>query len=821
MSGQFLQRLRLLASWLADLLATLRSLLLGRPRGIPPPLSGSHRDESEAPSLAAAEEGVPDAEAQDREPTLRPLESEQLATAPELAPDEAEELPPAPVEKRSVPAGERAFTKLTLKLDKGLPRGQDELVPEEEAPKEEAQPTLDEATQSGQAVRGIRARAGREDVSPGAGVGKRGNERKKATRTVQVRRQAGGTSPPPERRGGRPRGPMPASGTEQPEEGSEGRRLKPELVCWERLRQWIVGIEVPEEVSAHPHLAVFQNGTLLTEEADYPGRYPLVSLSGTVTVRANGSEVLATLELCHDYLLFKLAAGRGHRVNSATRGCYLVVAPESWCWDEQTSGPPAIAPEPVSVEEFRAHFLDVGRSAGSAVTFLVPNGQRKKIHFERQRFRLRGKELADFSERVGPLFGGAPPALAARDPEDWSNITTVVLGEEGQGRNRWRTHFAPQYGVQAQQLPDELMRRGGGWYFIRFYDNDDRLVDSLDFRFLSALNDIRIHDHPMLASSGGHDPVDVEFVHQQGCSVLLDQTSDGLTVRREGERTIITVPPKPEWDRVHCCVQAGNASVEVSVATRRTWWAVGEEDVEPVDWADTPVEVRRKWFRATSTKTLWLRLPMAREVDKVCLGFQQATVRCYRAPVNRHEFAIPLREFGDCAEIEDFAQGSTLVLWLDTPEADHGVPIIRVIARLKCKQGMCAFESATEEHMVSHIEANHASSLVRRIRDYQELRSILPELRNLPPYIHKCCKCRSYFPSDDNRPDRILRDHDCSKVGAHFEVIRDADQIRREVFRHLPEVYKCKWECVLKGPTKPDILRHLLDHHRDQLYECD
>jgi len=68
----------------------------------------------------------------------------------------------------------------------------------------------------------------------------------------------------------------------------------------------------------------------------------------------------------------------------------------------------------------------------------------------------------------------------------------IVIGEEGSGRNRWRTQFSPQESMIDQKMPDDLANRQGGWYFVRIYDKDDNLLESMDFRFSAGLKSIQI-----------------------------------------------------------------------------------------------------------------------------------------------------------------------------------------------------------------------------------------------------------------------------------------------------------------------------------------
>ena len=62
------------------------------------------------------------------------------------------------------------------------------------------------------------------------------------------------------------------------------------------------------------------------------------------------------------------------------------------------------------------------------------------LHSGPPRFEVIGEKLEDASERIGPLFS-KPPKIHATDLQAWKEIKTIVLGEEGSGRGRWRVQF--------------------------------------------------------------------------------------------------------------------------------------------------------------------------------------------------------------------------------------------------------------------------------------------------------------------------------------------------------------------------------------------
>lgn len=482
--------------------------------------------------------------------------------------------------------------------------------------------------------------------------------------------------PPPIRRGGRPRDATRAlEQVERQEPETKPHRPRPEIVCWKEGWNWILAAEVPEDLLEDPGLSVLQDEAPLTPDESYEGRYRLKRLLGKVNVRSSKDEVPIEIDLVEEkyYLLFRLVGHherRGRRARQATSGSYLVVVPDGWERDEEVSGPPPVNPEPVSIDGYWAHFFYLSRDDARKIAFVTPGGEKIEIETGAARFELVGTLLNDSSEDVGPLFGGGPPRIRALHEQGWRNVGTVVVGEEGGGKKRWRTQFSPDRDRVEQHLPDEVAKRGGGWYFVRIYDTNDDLVESLDFRFMSTLEEIRVSDHPFLPVTKGHTVVDVEFLHESGCEVRLTEgLADGLQIAHEDQKTSVTIPPNPAWDETHWIVGArGGPQVEVTVLVERVWWAAGEENTVPSEWTDKPLTLSRGCFAATSKKALWLRFPRPRWVDKVDVGFDRLKSRPYRVEVGKRELAIPLRDFGDSVEIGDRQQEYQFKVWDDAKD---------------------------------------------------------------------------------------------------------------------------------------------------------
>ena len=89
----------------------------------------------------------------------------------------------------------------------------------------------------------------------------------------------------PDGRGGRPR--------TTTQEGEPDKTVKPawrfqmpEIVCWKRAREWIIAVELPDELQDTQGISVSQDSVDLLEDELEKGSWPLAELRGEVVVRA-------------------------------------------------------------------------------------------------------------------------------------------------------------------------------------------------------------------------------------------------------------------------------------------------------------------------------------------------------------------------------------------------------------------------------------------------------------------------------------------------------------------------------------------------------
>lgn len=459
--------------------------------------------------------------------------------------------------------------------------------------------------------------------------------------------------------------------------------IRPEVVCWKDARKWFIGLEIQEEYQEFGEIVVTQDGVPI--QKDDRGRWVLLQTTGIVQVSWEEIRYQKEIRLDKPYLVFRLSGmNQGRSVRYATFGYYRVIVPDDWQRDEEISCPAIQSTEPVCITGSQAHYFLLERGSDSKICFRTLTGEPITVPTRASRFELIGNQLSsDASDDIGPLFAERPPRIKAIDQNIWKGIKTIVVGKEGPGKKRWRTHFNPNPDIIEQSFPVELENRRGGWYFVRFYDWEDTLVESMDFRFVSALKGIVVHPHSPLPGLDGHSSVPIEFIHTSGCAIRLAEGSDeSLQVQRTEDKTVAVIPSNPVWDRTRWSIEIDSRlHTDAVILVERVWWAVGDEDVAKVQphWSEKPIIAPREAFSATSKQFLWLRLPKEKWTDTVLVGFTKQKSRPYRVDVIKRHVAIPLSHFAGYQDLEDKFLGHSLNLWIESKGQDLQATVITIL----------------------------------------------------------------------------------------------------------------------------------------------
>ena len=463
----------------------------------------------------------------------------------------------------------------------------------------------------------------------------------------------------PDRRGGAHRGQRKSDTNEIESSSAQRPRVrKPEIVCWYQYRKWFLGVETTDEYADQTDYVVTQDGRNLIKETDW--RWILSNISSEVNVSSmslSQSHDIRLGERSNPYLLFKLVGQHqkwGRRVQYATNGTFLVIVPETWTRKGESSGVPSAQCNLVGL---RAHLANVDSTIEGRISFDTPDQSSMQIPNLHSKFELVGSLIEDANEAMGPLFGTHLPRLRCRDGINWGDISIVVIGEEGENHSGWRSSFVPKREVELQDLSPYFQARQSGWYFIRLYNTQEELVESLDFRFAMALSSINISQNNPMPGTHGHTIVGIDIQHSTNSSIKLNSPGHiqfKLDINEQGTR--IEIPASPDSDNSEwMLLTQKHPKIELTFLIERVWWRLCDQHAthQRENWTDKTVVLSPHHLLATSKYSIKIRLP--RKTKEIQVRFDQGTVRAYRVEVTQREVVIPLKHFEAAIDSAGFA----------------------------------------------------------------------------------------------------------------------------------------------------------------------
>ena len=368
------------------------------------------------------------------------------------------------------------------------------------------------------------------------------------------------------------------------------------------------------------------------------GQCRIPSLKGRLTVSSqDGQEhVLPLFE--GEPLIFKLRknwAGEGRRTSGITNGHFIVIAPNTW----QRTGHAPVEADGCADPAFRAHYFHRDATASDAGVdgFREWNDSSVAAGIE-----LTGRRIHDDSDE-GELFVGDPPGLKSSLDIEWARV-----GEEA--TNGWGKNFLPH----RQSLPEVLDGREGR-FFLRVYDSEVSMLDSVAFRHLPSLRQIHVNgaeyaqDTVLVPRSTGYPLMAVRFVGADG-STLSPVLPVGAR-QKALPSGAIEVPPHPDADHMTCSLGSDVRSVNIILDLPRIWWRLEDGRTDPGAWRDTPLAMTREEFRRHAYSNATISLLSKRQTS-VRAGFDDELDQTYRRTIEDDRIAIPLVHFVDHAQID-------------------------------------------------------------------------------------------------------------------------------------------------------------------------
>jgi hypothetical protein len=445
---------------------------------------------------------------------------------------------------------------------------------------------------------------------------------------------------------------------------------------------WVVGVEVPDELVEQDLRVLDAEDNDLQEDQLHELRWPLMDPLGTVTVRWSNEAGMET-ERCFEarnHRVFKVTRSgvSGRHVARVTRGNYVVIAPRVLTRDLAAGGTAPVAPENVIPEQARvsANHLLV---EGEGDDLLLDGSDSSRIEVRPStatRFQLIGNTIKDAHTGAGPLFGREPPRFRVEGVEEPSLFVVGVEGPSPGSRSR-------QAAVSFDELRDWLDDNEPGWFYVRAYDANDELLESLDFRYMKGLEAIEVDElSSPLPGPEGHRPATVVFRVAPGTMVSPVDGPPEIISLDPARAERVVLPARPDAGRSTWRLSAGTGNcVDVVVHVPRIWWAItasGNAD-EPHAWSDRLHMLSVDDLRPTSPMHLSVLLPEPGWADEVTVGFRDGSPR--RLPVPRSERVLlyPLRNLGESDALRGAGGTCDLLVSVRTPVTEHGPVVVATV----------------------------------------------------------------------------------------------------------------------------------------------
>ena len=413
---------------------------------------------------------------------------------------------------------------------------------------------------------------------------------------------------------------------------------RPELICRKHGWQREVILSANEECQIKE---VQHNGKSLVM---VNGECRLSSFTGRLSIVFEDDERNEFPVFDDKPLIFKQRnrwTGDGRKVNGITTGHFVVIAPNEW---ERTGRVP-VEPEGCADASFRAHYFfrdnsDSGEDIGGfreCEIALIASG-----------LELNGERVFDDS-KDGELFVGPVPDMTASQDIVW-----IRVGAEE--KNGWKgENFKP-----AEKTFAEVLGRRQGRFFVRVYNDELKLLDSCEFRYLRNLKEIHVNDKPytertiLAPSPTGHLPTKVRFISADGASIHPILPPGVAHAKLEGGNLI--VEPHPSGDDISFALGPDTGRVDVVLHLPRIWWQMERDASEDGMWHDAPLAMTRPEFREYADVNTTMRLRLPRRIKSVRVGFGDELDRVYRTEKEEATdislLVIPLADFVDYSQID-------------------------------------------------------------------------------------------------------------------------------------------------------------------------
>lgn len=428
--------------------------------------------------------------------------------------------------------------------------------------------------------------------------------------------------------------------------GSKGQGVpsaKPAIICQENTSTnlWQICIRLPEK----GNFEVRQGNILLSK--NHGNEYPLEDFTKPITINTNISDL--KLHSADAPLIFKFKKeweGEGRKVQRITNGFYIVFAP--CCWKRKGEKPP-FSMQGCTDAKFNTHFFYIANNDNIDQA----NGFAECSLYKENRFSLTGETIFDDSHK-GDLYVGETIELI--DQKKWNGITWVRVGREGTNEEGFYKNFNP-----AEKQLSEVLNKEEGWFYLRFYDDDIKMIDGFEFRRLVGLQKILIDStqhsrkNILAPNSDGYKEKKIIFIGNN----LRIRKKNSLQSTYSSKEEIFIAPNVADdetcWELI-----GNNDPTEIIIRLQRIWWCIECVSDGRSKWYDIPFNMSREKFYQRRDAFIVISVPNF--VENIQVRFNHSNSknddRKYKTFFNpgngnAREAKFKLRDFCDHKEISE------------------------------------------------------------------------------------------------------------------------------------------------------------------------
>lgn len=595
------------------------------------------------------------------------------------------------------------------------------------------------------------------------------------------------------------------------------------FICWKNGWEWQIGIEVPEQLGDVNELRVEQNNQTLQIDNYRERCYKITQSTGLISIK-NSQDIEQKIQLSQtDILLFKLSSGNmneGNFVKNTNHGNYLAIVPKSWISDGDSGAETISEPESVCISDLTAYHFYIQQDTNAKIIFKDLNGEIKSVSRLKKFYDLQGNILENCSDKQGALFGDELPEIIIRDSNLQTKTVSIIIGEEGAEQRGWRKQIFSNNGFDKIDLSERYPEIRSGWYFLRFYDEDDNLLDSCDFRFISSLKKISTLNNPDIPIDGSHLHSSFEFEHD-GTLIIApekDKRQDFEILETSPSNKIIIVQPNPLNDKVELSIRSSSGRpVNLVMPLNQIWWKVAENESSE-SWQDKLIMLDKEDFKS-NPKNLFIKIPFLSRITEVKFGFRGRELRAFNVKQDSKVVRISLEGFSDSEiEMNSFGSFDLSCKFTINDKIKEFIPC-KLVSLARCK--FCFdYTAESPSDLSNHIFEAHFNEFFTEPK-YEDVQKLLPRL---PEKIYKCVHCPENEPtfvaSDiNNSPELICRHTERKHPNAPVIILieDDIETIKKYLMLDIPD-YKLCVRCRV-CIEEHNLKAHLIEKHSKEIYE--